>query len=333
MLPIGKISNELLKKIVFKYLGIDNKDIIEGAHVAGDSAIVKFSKNKKYIALKSDPITGAIKNIGRHSIIININDIATRGARPKFFMTTILLPPNSTEEDLENICKDIHEAALEFKISIIGGHSEVTPVVKKPVIVGFMVGEINNNRLLMANKIEVDDQIILTKSVGIEGCSIIAHDHYDLIKDIIDPEIINEAKELINQICILKEAMAVCEYKGVKFMHDPTEGGLLGGLIEICGLINKGFILYENEIPIYNCINEICLKLEINSLRLLSSGALIIICNKEYSDKIIKVLTESGIPSKIIGEITDSGYKLLLKNGNCKEVSPEIYEELWKLES
>ena len=332
MLPIGKIPNDILKKVVFKYLGVENKKIIDGAHIAGDTAIVDFDSDK-YLAIKTDPITGAIKNIGKHSIIINSNDMAARGAIPKYFLATILLPPKSTVDDLETICKDMNEAAIEYNISIIGGHSEVSPTVNNPVVVGLMIGEINRDNLLLAKNIEVGDKIILIKSVGIEGCSIIGHDHYKLINNSFSEKIIFEAKNLINEISILKESLLIRKMKGIKFMHDPTEGGLIGGLIEICDLINKGFTIYEKEIIIYNCVRIICKRLKINPLRLLSSGALIVICNPENSKEIINKINKSGIEAKDIGEITVSSNNLVLKNGNIQELGNNIYEELWLLDT
>ncbi|MHA1312067.1 MAG: AIR synthase family protein [Candidatus Helarchaeota archaeon] len=331
MLSIGKIPNDILKKIIFKYLGAKNNDIIDGPHISGDSAVVNFQKNN-YIALKSDPITGAFENIGKHAIIVNSNDIAARGGIPKFFLATILLPPGSTIDDLEQISKDLHATALKLNISIIGGHSEVTNAVKSPIVLGVMAGEIKKDRFLDAKNIEVGDKIILTKSIGIEGCSVIANDHYNLIKDQINSNVINKAKKLIDKISILQEAQIALKNEGLKFMHDPTEGGLLGGIIELCSLINKGFILYESDIPIYDYIDLICKKLEINPLRLLSSGALIIICKPEYCNKMLNDISNSGINAKIIGEITESGYKIKLKNGKIKNVNPDTHEELWNID-
>ncbi|TFF85714.1 MAG: hypothetical protein EU551_03440 [Promethearchaeota archaeon] len=330
ILPIGKIPNEILEKIVFKYLGKKNNNIIEGSHIAGDSAIVKFNP-EKYLVLKTDPITGAVKNVGKHVIIINSNDLAARGATPLFFLIDILLPKNSTLEDLEIICKDLHETALKYNISIVGGHSEVTQAINKPVLVGLLVGELNKKILLQAENIEIGDKILLTKSVGIEGCSIIAHDFYSEIKDLISEETINEAKNLIDKISVLEESILIRDMKGLKFMHDPTEGGIIGACIEICSLIKKGFTLKEENIPIYDCVKTFCDTLEINPYRLISSGALLCITAPNHADKILNKLNNSEIKAKIIGEIESSECKFITKTGSIEKLDSKIYEELWKL--
>ena len=329
MLPIGKVPNNILKDVVFKYLGVKSENVIDGPHVAGDSAIIKVG-NRNYIALKTDPITGAVKNIGRHAIIINSNDIISRGAIPKYFMATILLPPKSSIDDLKEICMDLHNASLELNISIIGGHSEVTDVVSSPVIIGQMIGEIDEDNLLDARNIDVGDQIILTKSVGIEGCSIIAHDHYNLIENLIEEDMIKKAKNLIDQISVYEEGLIARKIGGVKFMHDPTEGGLIGGLIELCEFINKGFIIYEDKIPIYPEVEMICKALEIGPLRLLGRGALIIICERDSSKELIDKIKTKNVNADIIGEIIGSKFKIVKKNGNTLELSNETYEELWR---
>ena len=137
-LPYGKVPQKILEKIVLKYLGLKRKEVILGPAVGEDGAIIEIGD--KAIVSSVDPITGAIKRIGWLAVNICANDVATFGVKPTFFSSCILLPERSDEHVLEEICRQIDEAARRLEIAVIGGHTEVTPELTHPIIVGYCVG-------------------------------------------------------------------------------------------------------------------------------------------------------------------------------------------------
>jgi hydrogenase maturation factor len=326
----GKIPNKYLDEIVFKYLGFPNKRVIYGPSIGRDAAAIKLSDDK-IVIVKSDPITGSVKNIGRYSVIINANDIVVLGAIPLFFLSTILLPINSSLEDLEVICKDIDQAAKELNISVVGGHSEVSAGIKEPILCGSMIGETTSDSVITANS-KPGDKLIMTKSAAIEGTSILAWDREEYLKDRIDNKILSSAKKFTNSLSILKEAQLVLQIGGITAMHDPTEGGIMNGIFELCEASNVGAEIYKELIPIARETREICDIFDLNPLRLISSGTLLMSVEDQKFKQILKILTSNGIVGTCIGEIKEDKAIKLLKKGAVEElITDQNQDQLWKV--
>jgi hydrogenase maturation factor len=178
--PLGKVPASDLQRIVFRNLGVPNKRLLLGPKIGEDAAVVEMDDS--LIVLSTDPIAGALANIGWLSVHINANDVATRGARPVWYLCSIMLPEGSGKSTLKRIMTQIDRASRELGITVVGGHSETTPLLGRPIIVGFMVGEVKSNRYVTSGGAVVGDKLIITKTAGIEGTAIIANDHEELLR-------------------------------------------------------------------------------------------------------------------------------------------------------
>ncbi len=333
--PTGKIPSHSLRRIVFKNLGVQNKRLLVGPDIGEDAAIVKM--DRLVIALSTDPITGALANIGWLSVHINANDVATRGARPRWYLCSIMLPEGSGEAVLRRIMRQIDRACLELNVTVAGGHSEVTPILKRPIVVGFMVGEAKSDRYVNSGGAEAGDVLILTKSAGIEGTAIIATDGAELLEKYLDIETVKSAQHLYRRISVVEDAMVAMDAGGVEAMHDPTEGGLLCGVWELAEASLLGVRIYAERVPISAETKTICRSLRINPLRLMSSGSLLVAAKPSSSTRIISRLSRRGIPATEIGEFTayKHGRILVAPDGSTTELKPpfpdEVYEVLKRL--
>src|SRR5881397_1469209 len=221
----GKIPPETLLRAVYTNLGKRDKRVLIGPGIGRDSAVVK--QNGTVLVFTADPITGTPSHIGQHSVEINANDIATAGARPKWYLCTILLPVGTREDSLREITREIHETAKRLGITVVGGHTEATSGLDRPIISGFMVGE-TRGRVLSSEGGELGDRILLTKTVGLEGTAILARDRATLLKKKGVPEgLLKLARSYQEQISVVEEALLTAKLKGVHALHDPTEGGVL----------------------------------------------------------------------------------------------------------
>ncbi len=326
----GKIPNKYLKDIVFKYLGSPNERILYGPGIGRDAAAIKLS-HKKILIVKSDPITGAAKHIGRFSVIINSNDIVVLGARPLFFMATILLPINSALGDLEIICKDIDLTTKELDISVIGGHTEITAEIKNPILCGSMIGETTPDLMITA-KSRPGDILIMTKFAAIEGTAILAWDKEEYLQNKIEKKTLDNAKNYIKSISILKEANIALEFGGISAMHDPTEGGILNGIYEICEAAQVGADIYEDHIPIAKETQQICNIFDLDPLRLISSGTLLMTIKPQLEDQILTNLSAHKIKATSIGKITKEKVVTLYKRNETRElITAQNQDQLWKV--
>jgi len=329
MLPVGKVPPEKLKKIVFKHLGAQGRDVVIRSGIGVDAAAVDFGD--KVLVASTDPITGAEKHIGFYAVNVNANDVATFGAKPKWFLVSILLPENADESLLKEIMEDIDKSAKELGIAIIGGHTEVTPGLKRPIVVGTMLGEVKKEKLVYAGNAKPGDAIILTKGAGIEGTAIIASEREEELVKVFGREFVERAKAFLWNISVVKEALIANEI-GVNAMHDPTEGGIANGLHEMAEASGLGFRVHYDSIPIAEETKKICEYFNLDPLALISSGALLISAPKEKAEGIIAALGKENITASIIGEfLEDKRKRVIIKEGKEEELKQPLSDELWKV--
>ncbi|MEM2982302.1 MAG: AIR synthase family protein [Candidatus Bathyarchaeia archaeon] len=330
-LPVGKVPVSSLRKIVFRNLGIPDSRLLVGPGIGEDAAVVKTGG--RLIILSTDPVTGALKNLGWLSVHINANDVATRGARPKWYLCSIMLPENSSEDTLRGIMRQVHRACLSLRVAVAGGHSEVTSVINRPVIVGFMVGEAEHGRYFSSSGAEAGDSLIVTKSSGIEGTAIIATDFAELLKEHLDSATIRRAQLLYRRISVVEDALTALDAGGVRAMHDPTEGGVLCGVWEFAEASGLGVKIFGEDIPILNETEAVSKALGLNPLRMMSSGSLLIAARPSSSERIISRLSTKGIEATLIGEFTDikKGRKIVYRDGSSADLKPPFPDEVYTL--
>ncbi len=329
-LLLGKVPNKVLQEIVFRNLGAKRDDVVLNPSIGEDAAIVKAGN--ELVAVSSDPITGAEEWLGWLAVHVSANDVATRGVQPRWFNSIILLPKNSTNELVEKICTQMNKAANQLNIAIIGGHCEVTPGIEHPIVTGCAIGIVKEGKYVTCGGARIGDQIILTKGTGIEGTAILASDRRtELLKDF-DENFLNQAENFFEQISVVKDALTAFKMGGISAMHDPTEGGVAGGLHELADAANIGFKVYEEKILVPEETHKICAHFNLDPLQLISSGSLLIVAKEEKTDKIINSLSKNNVKSSIIGEVTKPalGRNLLTKTGEKTELVKPVSDHLWK---
>src|SRR2546430_12411535 len=298
----GKIPPETLLRAVYTNLGKRDKRVLVGPGIGRDSAAVR--QDGAVLVFTADPITGTPSNIGQHSVEINANDIATAGARPKWYLCTILLPVGTREASLRKITSGIHNTAKRLGIAVVGGHTEATPGLDRPIISGFMVGE-TRGRVLSAENGRPGDRILLTKTAGLEGSAIRARDQATILKKKGVPEgLLKLARSYQQQISVVEEALLAAKLRGVHALHDPTEGGVLNGLWEMAEASDLGIEVWAEKIPVAPATQVICLTLRLDPLKLMSSGTLLVAVERSKRWSVKKALMKSPRKMTEVGKLT-----------------------------
>jgi hydrogenase expression/formation protein HypE len=249
---------------------------------------------------------------------VNANDIACMGATPKWFQATILLPEGiATPEMAKSICLGIQKACLSIGAFLIGGHTEVTYEITRPLVIGSMLGEVSKDKLVKTAGGKPGDAIILTKGVPIEGSAIIATEkEAELLKKGIDPKLIAKAKDFIHTpgLSIIKEALLASENFEIHSMHDPTEGGLSMGLVEMALASKCGVLIKKADIPIIPEGEILCKAFNLDPLNVISSGALLIALPEKHCQSLLNLFKQNKIIASKIGTLTESQeYKIEVK--------------------
>lgn len=328
-LPPGKIPVDILKEVVFKNLGASRSEVILGPSAGVDGAVLDVGNKNAIVSM--DPITGAIERIGWEAININANDVATFGVEPQFFFSCLLLPEGADSKVVETISAQMHQAAKELGIAIVGGHCESTPGLENPIVVGCIMGLTDKDKYVTAAGAKASDKLILTKSAGIEGTAILASDRKEQLKKIFSLPILESAQGFFNQISVVKDALTAYRSGGVHAMHDPTEGGVFNGVHEMADAAKLGVRIFEDRISVEPETAKICRFYEIDPLQLISSGALLIAAEPESADKVVDSLCAEHIYADIIGEFNSNQNKrLLVKKDDSVDMLPRpISDHLW----
>lgn len=324
---VGKLDSELLQKIVFNNIKFNREEVLVRPGIGEDCAVVDFGD---YVLIMStDPITGAASEIGRLAVHINCNDIATNGIEPLGLMMTILAPKGTTEKEIDDVMKQASQEAAKLNVEIIGGHTEITEAVNRMVISATAIGRQLKSKIIKSSGAKIGDKIIMTKTAGLEGTGIIAYDLEDRLSSTFSREIIEKAKKMVDKLSVVKEGV-VGGKVGASSMHDVTEGGILGAVWEICKAGKVGCDIYKDSIAIADETHKICKFLDIDPLKLISSGTMLITISPEREKELISELIKNGIKTSVIGEITEKGI-FLIDNDNTTEIEPPESDELYKV--
>jgi HAD superfamily hydrolase (TIGR01509 family) len=305
-LPQGKLPNDLLEDFLDQF-PIDDPSVLIRPGIGEDIAAVKID-NEEVLVLKSDPITFATDSIGQYAVIINANDIATSGAVPRWFLSTLLFPYGITASEIWQVMNDLNSVCRHQGIALCGGHTEITDAVSRPVITGMLVGTIIKRNLIDKRNIRPGDSILLTKAVAVEGTAIIAREFRERLKGLDMPETeIEKCSGFLSNISILKEAQIAARSEGISAMHDVTEGGLATALMEL-GVAGHHRIRVDiDSIPVFPETKKICRMLDIDPLGLIGSGSLLICCKKNHRENLITSIRKAGIDVTCIGEVLEEG--------------------------
>jgi len=329
MYRYGKLPYNQLREILSK-LSREDSSVILGPAVGEDAAIVDLGE--RALVVHADPITGAERDVGWLSVHVAANDIATRGVRPRWLLSVILLPERSDDRLLNEIVDQIRGAADEIDATVIGGHTEITPGLDRPIVITTAMGEGRKEEILTTAGARPGDKIVLTKGAGIEGTAILASELYDKIAGKVGNDILDRAKLFIKDISVVRDAMIAVRVGGVHAMHDPTEGGVLGGLQEMAMASNLGIYVEEERIPVRRETEIICRTLGVDHLKLISSGALLISVDPSKARDVVSELRREGIDASIIGHFREDRERVILRrNGEKVDLNTPVVDELWTI--
>lgn len=330
-LPTGKLPQDILKRVVFERLGIHSERVLQGPCVGEDAAVIEMGD--RVIVVATDPITGAVGNLGWLVVHINANDVASTGARPLWFLCVTLLPEGNDEALLEGIMEQIHAACLEIEVALVGGHTETTPGLDRPILIGFMMGEASKEDYVTTGGARPGDVVILTKGAGIEGTAVLAEDLAWVLEGKIEASVIQAAKQLVKRISVVPEAMRAVELGGVHSLHDPTEGGLLNGVWEMAEAAGVGVEIFESKISIAPETKAVCEALSVDPLKLMGSGALLIVLERRKVEKLLSLLSEIEVEASVIGEIKhpEEGRVLVKADGSRVELEAVDQDEVYRV--
>lgn len=326
-MKIGKVSETILKRSIFKQIRHRREEVLVRPGVGLDCSMVQVADDE-VIVLSTDPITGAVKDIGTLAVHVTSNDIAASGAEIIGIMVSVLFPEHTSEAKLKLLIQDMEAVCAKLNIEIIGGHTEVTAAVNKPIVTVTGVGKLKKENVSKKAQIEPGQDIVMTKWAGLEGTAILAKEKEEELLTRYTRDYIDGAKQFIQSISIVREAQIGKDY-GVTAMHDVTEGGIFGALWEFAASANVGMEIDLKKITLRQETVEICEFFDLNPYLLISSGCLLMATQKGNS--LVEALKKEGIEASIIGTATAGQERIIRNEEEIRYLEPPKSDHLYKV--
>ena len=302
--PVGKLPQADLIALLKHALPKPDPRVIFGPGLGRDAAVIDFGD--RYLVAKTDPITFATDEIGWYVVHINANDVACLGARPRWFIVTLLLPENQTDQTMvEEIFEQLRVAGEELGISVVGGHTEITHGIDRPIAVGAMFGEVAPSALVRSDGARIGDALIVTKGIAVEGTAILARELRGQLSGSLSPDLLARAADLLHTpgISVVRDALIASAAGAVHAMHDPTEGGIATGIYELTAAAGLGATIDEQALPIFPETRSVCAALDLDPLGIIASGTLLIAAAGRDAAAIVAALNAEGIAATVIGAV------------------------------
>ena len=322
-LAAGKLPPGLLKELLDTIPSID-PSVVVGSALGEDAAVID-SGGEDLIVAKTDPITFAAVDIGRYLLAVNGNDLATMGAEPRWLLVTALLPEEIDTNDVRELFAGVTHACREYGVSLVGGHTEVTVGLDRPILSGCLLGTIQRDTVVRTAGARVGDAVLLTAGVAIEGTAILASEHAGLLRERgVSETVIEESSQWMIEpgISVLPACRALRDAVPVHSMHDPTEGGVLTALHEVAEAANVGLRITLEKIEVLPQTSIITTALDLDPLGLLASGALLATVPATAVPEAIGALDDVGISAREIGEVVSAADGVALVRDGQAELLP-----------
>ena len=305
-LPPGKLPNDLLAGFLAGIAG-DDPALIVAPGVGEDVAAVDVAGAEVLVA-HGDPITLGGEDIGRAAVLVNVNDIATAGADPRWLLATVLLPSGTTPSQALAQLQALAAAAAAAGVTLAGGHTEVTDAVTRPVVSLTALGTVGRAELKDKRSARMGDRVLLTKELAMEGAALLAGELGERLRALgMSAAELDACRALQERASILPEARIARGFAGVRALHDVTEGGLAAALRELAAATGRGVLVHQDRIPVSTETRRLCDLLGADPLGLIASGSLLVCCDPAEAAGLLAALAAAGIPATDIGELTAAG--------------------------
>lgn len=319
---IGKLSPDRLDR-VFERLGAPNDAVVQGPAYGEDTAAVRVGDTT--LVVNADPISLAADRVGTLGVHVACNDVAASGADPEWLTAVVFLPADRPET-LDAVTAQLDEAARDAGVAIIGGHTEYSAELSRPTLALTCMG--TTDRYVPTGGAQPGDRVLLTKGAAIEGTAILATDFRDELAGRVDEDLLDEAATYFGDVSVIRDAECVREHATA--MHDPTEGGLVDGLLELAVASDVTLDVRSADVPLREPTRALCDAIGVDPFRIFGSGALLATVPEDAADAAVAALDDAGVQADVIGSVEDGPGRLLFDDEEFREPVRDDLYDLWE---
>jgi hydrogenase expression/formation protein HypE len=317
------MTRDLLDQVIFRILG---NDLLDKKH---DGSVVQFNGP---MAVSTDsfvvsPIFFKGGNIGELAVHGTVNDVAMCGAIPKYLSLAFIVEEGLDMEDFVEIVKSVRRAADKSGVQIITGDTKVVERGKGDKIfintTGF--GEVHPKANIAIKNIRVGDKILVNGPIAQHGMAIMSEREGLEFES----EILSDTNNLNWLVLKLLNEFG----EGIRFLRDPTRGGLASVLSEIAVDANIGIEIFEELMPIEKQVAAACEMLGLDPLYVANEGLFAVFVDPAIEQEVIELMQQedTGRMATRVGEVTSSHLGKVIQHssiGGKRIVTPLIGEQL-----
>jgi hydrogenase expression/formation protein HypE len=327
-MKIGKIDEAAFRSLIKGKFGRRDPSVLVPPRTGVDAGVVDLGGGR-VLVVAEDPIFTMprlpLEMFGRFTVHIGASDVAVMGVRPRYMTYSLLLPPETPEDDIRRIVGSIHEAARGLGIAIVGGHTGFYPGFAAPTIGGITVFAVARRRdVVTPAGARAGDDIILTKGPAIETAGLLATLREDELRARYSGDLVDRAKALARSITVVEDALAAAAAGGVTAMHDATEGGVIGGLFEIASASGVGMEVDERRFVYPDEVRMVCEAFGLDPVRSIAEGSLLITVRPSKSAAVLARLKRKRIAASVVGRVVAGRRTRILRRADGRVEPLEI---------
>lgn len=333
---VGKPSASRLQKLLGTHFGAPSDQVLVGPGPGLDAAVLSLGPDQ-VMAIAEDPIFPApglpLDLLGWFTVHIGASDVAVTGIAPQFMTYTLLLPPTCPEADAETIITAISAAARDLNIAIVGGHTGWYDAVTIPTVGGVTVwGMAPTTHWASPGGAQDGDVLLMTKGPAIEAVALLAVVYKERLTRTIPAVHLEQALERVQQITVVRDALSAFATGGIHAMHDATEGGVLGGVLEMAAAAGLSAAIDIDAIAVPEDIVTVASELGFDPWCAISEGTLLAAVAPDAVAAVQSRWDQEGIGSQVLGRFDASlPHSTVVRNGNADALKEPAEDPFWSL--
>jgi hydrogenase expression/formation protein HypE len=301
----GKATRRLIEGLFVPYLlSGSSTELLDSAYIDLDGRRLAFTADSFVVK----PLVFPGGSIGELAINGTVNDLAMGGAKPLAVVTTFILEAGLATSELEREVAAMAVAAERAGVSVVGGDTKVVEHGKADglFITTAGIGLTDPRACLSARNVRPGDKVILSGPIGDHGITVLlARGELDL-----EADLVSDTRPLWPFVAALIDAAA----PGLRWLRDPTRGGVATALNELARDAQVAVVLDEEAIPVRPAVRGACEILGLDPLNIANEGQFLAIVAPEYVDIALEALrgVPGGDEARCIGEIQEEPKKVVL---------------------
>jgi len=320
----GKATAELFEQVILRRLGAADPDVLVGPKHGVDVGVVRVADGVA-MALTADPVfvvpAYGWERAAWFAVHILASDASTSGLPLRWMAVDLNLPPEITDDELTALWDAFSRACDQLGIAIVTGHTARYDGCAWPMVGGATCMAVGPaDAYVTPTMARPGDRIVVTKGAAIEATALFAATFPDRLATGVGDLVVKRADALFEQMTVVPEARVAAAFglrdAGVTSMHDATEGGVFGGLLEVAVASEVGVRVELDAIPVRPEVRAVCDHVGIDPYTSISEGTLIATVTPARAESYVRALEDEGIDAAIVGEITDASAGHILVDGS-----------------